>query len=102
MKELIFVALLLWVYCDIQVNYSHKKRKEYNNIKYFIIGFLVCWFSMCVFVVISEEFLDNGIILFDDWGTTILLLPIIPFFAITKFLLHRKNKKKNNKENTNK
>ena len=94
MKELIFVALLLWVYCDIQeINYSHK-RKEYNNVMNFILGFITCWFSMCIFVIISEEFLDNGIILFDGWGTTILLLPIIPFFAITEFLLHRKNKKR--------
>lgn len=61
---------------------------------YFIIGFIACWFLISIFIIMSEEFLDNGIVLFDGWGTTILLLPIIPFGVITKFLLHKKTKRK--------
>lgn len=98
MEELIliiFIVLFLWLYCDIQeINYS-RKRKEYNNMMNFILGFITCWFFMCIFVAISEEFLDNGITLFDGWGTTFLLLPIIPFGVIIKFLFHRKQKKNN-------
>lgn len=69
---------------------------------YFIIGFVVCWFFISVFIIISKNFLNNGIILFDGWGTIILLLPIIPLIAIPEFLLYRKQKKKNHKEIINK
>lgn len=95
MEELIFIifiVLFLWLYCDIQeMNFYSKKRKEYKNIMDFITGFVVCWFFMFIFVAISETFLDNDITLFDGWGTTFLLLPIIPLFIITEFLLHKKN-----------
>ena len=98
MEELIFIiftVLFLWLFNNIQtINYSGK-RKEYVDMMYFIMGFVACWFFMAVFVAISEDFLDNGIMLFDGWGATFLLLPIIPLVIIIRFLFRMKNKKTN-------
>lgn len=63
----------------------------------FAIGFISAWVALAVLAFVSSEYGDQAVTLFDGISSTILTLPLLPLFAIVKYIvgpIYRKIKKK--------
>ena len=63
----------------------------------FAIGFISAWVAFAALAVISSEYGDQTVLLFDGIGSTLLTLPLLPLFTFIKYVIgpiDRKIKKK--------
>lgn len=62
----------------------------------FILGFACAWLALAILAYISSEYGDQTILLFNGICSTILELPLLPFFGIVALIgiIYRKIKKR--------
>lgn len=54
---------------------------------YFAFGFLTAWVAIAVFLMVADNKNGTGIQLFDGWGVTLILLPILVVLYPVVFLI---------------